>query len=250
MANYVAAWRTFRGLSNEPGATAAHVMSRPSWPSLEELRILDIGCGDGRMVEAFLLAAHQKIRQVILLDPDADMLSEASSEVSRLGLDVEIETELGVADIEGLRLAVAADVALAIHVVYLLPLARFRKLIRNWPPPLPLYVVLDSPESVFSKLWTRTAPEFATRATQAHEFLASEELAGISVQKSTFGTRVANPLELGPGVRSRVLSLICYADFDELSCETRDYVEETVLSFLDGDRLTCSCTCYEIKRSS
>ena len=46
MATYMAAWKTFRRLSDENRATARHLLSRPRWPHRDGIKICDIGCGE------------------------------------------------------------------------------------------------------------------------------------------------------------------------------------------------------------
>jgi len=247
MANYMAAWKTFRRVGNEPVATAEHILNQPHWPKKDPLTILDVGCGDGRMLEPFLLKAQQTISDVFLLDPDDHLLNEAKNEIEALGLGCSIVASNGVAEIEGVELAEKADVGLGIHVAYLMPHARFRAFIEKWPAKVPLYVVLDAPTSVFSELWSKTAPEFATRAAGVHTYLGGGSARGaIHVKSTEFATRVANPYALAQPVQDLVLSLLCYSDYTALSEEVREYVRRTLTKFADREEVNCTCTCYEI----
>ena len=302
MANYMSAWKTFRRFGNEPAATADHIISLPGWPAKETLRVLDIGCGDGRMLEAFLQKTPQKVTEVTLLEPDERLLPEASSEIQSLGLaargespaavarrcippgyvvhrsntagilplfalpdgritglgatldfyhgllGAKICTEVGVADKEALELAQSADVGLAIHLVYLLAHNRFRALVDHWPEDAPLFVVLDAPESIFTELWTQTAPDYAIRSARVHDYLSGEANGGLEVRRSDFSTRVTNPFDLPESVQGLVLSLLCYCDYDELPQSKRLNVERVIQSHLDQSHVACSCTCYEIHR--
>jgi SAM-dependent methyltransferase len=250
MPNYMSAWKTFRRLGNEPEATAEHVLSLPRWPGNKNLRILDVGCGDGRMVEAFLLKARQSIGKVTILDPDRLLLDEAAHEIRSLGLDVDVLEVAGVADRQALELAADHDVALAIHLVYLLAHNRFRALVDHWPPGVPLYVVLDAPDSVFTELWSETAPDYALRSRRVHEYLSGEANGRLDVRRTDFTTRVANPFGLPEPVRDLVLSLLCYCDFAEFSDTRRAKVESVISSHVERGQVTCSCTCYEIQRKS
>jgi SAM-dependent methyltransferase len=246
MVNYMPAWKTFRRESDEPEITAEHVIHQPGWPRKEPLSILDIGCGDGRMIEAFLFTVHQDIDKVVLLDPDEHMLHEARAEIESYNLGTVVEPRLGVADLGGTELAKCVDVGLAIHVAYLLPPTSFQNLVRRWPCGKPLYVVLDSPGSVFTQLWERTAPEYAARSTSIHAFFAENASVDSSIAMTTFSTRVASPFLLADKISRLVLSLLSYRQYDELTPDLRQHVDDTVQAHIEGDKLVCKCSCYEI----
>lgn len=249
MANYLEAWKTFRSLGNEPDATASHVTSLTTWPSRDRLRILDIGCGDGGMIAAFV----QRIRSAsmaILLDPEDGMLSEAAQRLENIRCEVDIISRVGSADEEGIILAQDADVGLAIHVVYLLPHARFRAFVQNWPSGIPLFVVLDAPNSVFAELWQQSAQDYAARSARVHQYLADEANHGLTVRRTDFSTRVANPFELETAVRSLVLSLLCYCDYDQLPRGKKIEVEQLIRKHAEGSEIVCACTCYELLRGT
>lgn len=244
MATYLTAWKAFRRLGNEPSATAAHLLSRPLWPKRSPLRILDVGAGDGRMLEALLLKAPQTVSRVILLDPDERLLVEAESGINAVSPGIEIASIVGVAESEGAELAKGADVGLGIHLVYLMENRQFRTFIERWPSCVPLYIVLDAPSSVFTALWTHTAPEFAKRAEQVHAYFANAR--SFTVNRTEFATRVANPYSLAPNVCDLVLSLLCYCDYSTLSAEQCQIVRNILERYIDGDEVKCTCTSYEL----
>jgi SAM-dependent methyltransferase len=246
MANYMAAWKTFRRVGNEPSATADHLLERPRWPKKNPFSIIDIGCGDGRMLEEFVLKSPRDISQVILLDPDKNLLAEAKKEIGSPKYGYKLQQVVGTAEVEGTRLARKADVGLAIHVAYLMSHEKFVTFIEDWPAGIPLYVVLDAPTSVFSELWRTTAPEYAERAAQVHAYLEGETKAEFGIKMSEFATNVANPYELNERIRELVLSLLCYNDFSSLSASIRAGVKRTLMRHAKGDVVDCTCRCYEI----
>jgi len=250
MANYLSAWKTFRHLGNEPAATAEHVISQPRWPSKDNLRILDVGCGDGQMAQAFLLKMlkSQTVAEVVLLDPEEGMLSEAASLIRGAGFRGDIRRELGLADKEALKLAKEIDVGLAIHVVYLLPHNRFRTFVNRWPVGIPLYVVLDAPDSVFSEIWPQTAVDYATRSRRVHEYLSGEANGGLKVHRTDFTTRMSDPFDLAPPVRDLALSLLCYGDYDEVPDGKKPIVRDAILKHKEDGFVRCACSCYELLR--
>jgi len=109
-------------------------------------------------------------------------------------------------------------------------------------------VVLDAPGSVFSKLWALTAPEYALRTNQVHEYLTS--MKGASIGSTTFTTRVADPFALPPSTRMPVLSLLCYSEFEELEVDKQQLVEDLVRQNVVGGDLQCTCRCYRSFRKT
>lgn len=197
------------------------------------------------MLEALLLKVPQPVSRVTLLDPDERLLGEAETELKSLGLSTEIVSVVGVAELDAVRLANEADVGLGIHLVYLMENGQFRNFVEGWPSGVPLYVVLDAPNSVFTTLWKQTAPEFANRAEEVHSYF-SRSRSFSAVNRTEFATRVANPYALSENVRDLVLSLLCYCDYSNLSSGQRESVRETLSSYVDGEEVKCTCTCYEV----
>lgn len=249
MVNYFSAWKTFRLYGNEPIVTAEHVLSLPEWPKVNKLRLLDIGCGDGHMLQAFLSQCQHSISQVILLDPDERLLLEAVQYLESFNFGIDILEQQGIADEEGLVLAKKVDIGLAIHVVYLISHSRFRTLIEKWPNGVPLFIVLDAPGSVFSQIWNMTAPDYATRASRVHEYFSSVNNGGFYFSKSTFNTKLANPLTMDKDVRELVLSLLCYCNYTELNQKIKDEVDKIINQYVKNNFIECSCCCYAISRN-
>jgi SAM-dependent methyltransferase len=245
MANYEAAWKTFRRVGDEPVATALHVTSLEHWPKKNTIKVLDVGCGDGKMVAAFVLRARQTISQLVLLDPDEKLLGEAAKEVQSLHFGTKTTSVLSSAEDKAARCARGAHAALGIHLAYLMTPEAFRLFIEKWPRGVPLYIVLDAETSVFSAIWKNTAPEYARRATAARQYL---DALGETVLKSRseFATRVANPYMLVPPIRELVLSLFCYNDFEALIPAQQKNVKRTISKYADGKEVKCTCACYEI----
>jgi hypothetical protein len=184
--------------------------------------------------------------RVILLDPEDGMLSEAARLLGNLQREVEVLTRVGSADEEGIVLARTADGGLAFHVVYLLPHARFRAFVQHWPSGVPLFVVLDAPNSVFAALWKETAQDYAARSVRVHEYLAGEANRLLTVRRTDFATRVANPFGLEAAIQNLVLSLLCYRDYEELTHMQKNEVQRLIRNHAEGDEIVCDCTCYEL----
>ena len=248
MASYMDSWKVFRTLSNENDVTARALLERPAWPDrASPLRILDIGSGDGRLVARVAELCHNPVREVRLLDPDLSLLAEAEDHLSSSSVAQSVTlVRGGIADhlptaFEGI------NVALAVHLVYLLNDEEFDQLLRALPPQVPLYVILDSPGSLFTRLWEITAPNFLERSMNAHESVQSLS-DKYSVQISTILSRIEGLSEMGIGLQEAILSLLCYTDYPRLSLEMKSRVQSLIDNFTESETVQCESICYEIVR--
>src|SRR5687768_4187145 len=117
MESYLTAWKMFRLLSDENRATAQHIVSRSHWPRRGSLSLLDLGCGDGRLVEQVALLSPDPITRVTLVDPDAELLSEAEATIRETETVQEVTTiQLPLEDVD----KNGFSAILLVHVVYLL----------------------------------------------------------------------------------------------------------------------------------
>jgi len=248
MANYIEAWKAFRCQGNEPEATASHILAQPLWPKHGDLRILDIGCGDGHMLEAFLLKLGSMISKVYLLDPEEWILSEAVKQIEGILPNFKIFTQVGTADEEGLDFTRHVDVGLAIHIVYLMSHSRFRRLINHWHSRIPLFVVLDAPDSVFSQLWNMTAQDYAVRSAKVHNYFENEKNSQLTIQRTDFFTHVTNPFTLSSPRKELVLSLLCYCRYEDLSEDVKKKVYRVITDHSEAEIIKCNCSCYEMIR--
>jgi len=250
MASYMAAWRTFRRLSDENRATARHLLSRSRWPHRDGITICDIGCGDGRLVETLVMESATEISSVVLVDPDAGLVEEARTCVSATSSKRKVTGINDSAEAAFPGCAADADVSLLVHVVYLIPNGGLWHLLEALPAGMPLYVVLDAPESVFSQLWKRTAPKYSARAAKARDLIESLPPAQFAVDRSTFSSTITNPFKLNRSdQRDAILSLLCYRTIDESDTELRGWIGEVVAGHTAGLHIVCDSVCYEIVRA-
>jgi hypothetical protein len=127
-----------------------------------------------------------------------------------------------------LHLAREIDVALAVHLLYLLSEQETHRFLGGLAPGIPLFVVLDHPASVFMRLQEKTAPRYYARSLNAHRALARLREQGYLVEQTAFETHLTNPLDLSQELREAVLSLLCYRDFRELDGETQAWAARIV----------------------
>jgi len=248
MLSYDKAWKCFRRLSDENVETAIHLISRPRWPRVPRLTITDIGCGDGLLMEQILLNAPSTISEVRLIDPDPSFLEEATRHVSEAQDSAKVVACLeGAESLDRVDL-VGVSVVLAVHVVYLIDASALNQILISLPANTPLYVVLDEPTSVFSRLWSISAEKYLRRSQQAHQRLARLRQEGYIVEHSTITSHIDNPLVLRPDVKDAILSILCYADARDFSREEYERVEKEIAKSIAGQRLLCESACYEIVR--
>lgn len=248
MLSYASAWKSFRRLSNENTETALHLISRQNWPRESDLIITDIGCGDGLLTQQILLNAPGTVSEVRLLDPDATFLTEAKQHLSETDDTVTIETlHDGAESIEQSDLF-DVNVVLAVHVVYLMRSHIFDRIIEALPAQVPLYVVLDEPHSVFSRLWERFACKYLQRSRETHSGIAELKEQGYSIKRSTIISKIHNPLAQRPDVKDALMSILCYSDVRDFSDEEYNTAEFEISKSVAGQELLCESSCYEIIR--
>jgi len=250
MDTYISAWKLFRTMSDENELTARHILSRPRWPrDAGELRLVDFGCGDGTLVEALILECNQPIPLVHLVDPDEELLKQAKDRVAGLEPVRDVRATLGRAEEVVGEVTRDADAALAVHLVYLLKKSETNCLLTRTARDVPLYVVMDEPTSVFTKLWKVTAQKYWTRLIQAHQVIQSLARTNrYSVEMTRFETHLMDPFRLGGKERDLILSFLSYTDFRNLDARSREWARAVISEHSFSGRVVCSCMCYEVVR--
>lgn len=251
MKSYFSAWRIFRSLSDENRTTAEHLLSRQAWPhDKEDLRIVDLGCGDGAMLAELLVASRQRIAAVHLVDPDAEFLRIAVERISSLNPLMTLNQTLGYAEDVIMKVTEGVQVILAIHLVYLLGNGGFKTLLKQLPIGVPFFLVLDERESVFQELWRRTALKYHQRVLDAHQIISGLSSMEYVVTKSEFDSHLRTPMGLRQDLRDAVLSMLCYTELSSLDDATREWVYQTIDRRTAAGKVVCDCACYEIIRRS
>jgi len=247
---YVEAWRTFRSLSNENEVTAAHLISRPGWPKRPGSVLVDIGCGDGRLLGEVLKRSEGRIATVWLIDPDAAFLTEAQTTLAQDNPAVKVHSLLGSGEDQLTAVTDRFDVCLAVHVVYLMKEGALETVLHLLPPGMPLYLILDERGSIFSTLWQQTRPEYHERVQAAYRTIVALPADRFHVERTLISSELRDPETIADEhLRLAVVSLLCYRNMIEN--EDPDLLN-WVLSELrkkcrDGFVL-CESACYEIVR--
>jgi len=247
MLSYASDWKTFRRLSDENVETALHLISREHWPRASGLIITDIGCGDGLLTQQIILKTPGTVSEVRLIDPDADFLAEAKRHLSETTSEPPniVDIQEGAEALQPVDL-LDVKVVLAVHVVYLMRSQVFDTILKALPAGVPLYVVLDEPASVFSRLWSTFAKKYLRRSKETHTKIASLKEEGYVVEHSTITSHIDNPLAQRRDVKDAILSILCYTDMRDVSGEEYEIAEAEVSKSVAGQRLLCESACYEI----
>ncbi len=250
MESYLAAWKTFRQAANENKVIAQHLVSQPSWPRGRKLRICDIGCGDGRLLEALIFEAPDELAEVCLVDPDYELLQEAARSISERNYISKVSTILSKVESVFPSCVEGFDVALMVHLVYLIETECLIQLLQAMPPGPVIYIVFDAPTSVLTSLWSRTASKYHERVVQAHHIIDSLSSGEFAVQRSQIEARVPNPFSLPrEDLRGAILSLLCYSSDVLEDPDKRDWARSTIERYVDEQgSVVCRSVCYEVRR--
>lgn len=248
MRSYMHSWKLFRRMSDENEKTALHLLSRKHWPrDCDDAIILDVGCGDGLLVQRIVHLSEKPIAEVRLLDPDAEFLRQAEAHITETGIVACVTTHLAAAEVRFAAISPGAHVILAVHVGYLMQNGAFEAMLHQLPARIPLYVILDTPDSVFSALWERTAAKYWERSANVHRIVESLSPGQFEISHSTLTSCLSNPLEHKQvAIKEAVLSILCYKEVSKMSAEDRDWVEDVVKQHSVGDYVVCDSDCYEI----
>jgi SAM-dependent methyltransferase len=247
MPDYIDAWRVFRNLSDENEIMASTIAGASGWPSISKtVSLADLGCGDGRLSETLVRQIKQSISHLYLIDPDEQLLSEAEKRLKAVVSEKQLSVILDRAESVMSKLAESVDAAILCHVVYLLPNEVFRSLLEELRPGLPLFIIMDHPSSVFTRLWSRTAPKYFERLRAAHSLL-DQSRTRFDIKSSQFFTHAPNPFGIpNPQIQESLLSILCYSDFPQMDVELRAWVKESVLKYCQDESLECSSVLYEV----
>ncbi|MEL6445663.1 MAG: class I SAM-dependent methyltransferase [Bacteroidota bacterium] len=249
MDSYIESWKVFREISDENQITAEALVALPDWPTdTAPLRILDVGCGDGRLIRLIALRCTGDLEEIRLLDPDLQLLREAERHVRQTLPAVPITTRLeGIS--EGLpEVYEGIDVILGVHLVYLLKDGEFERMIESLPSGIPLFVVLDRPQSLFTRLWNVTAPSYLARSQDAHATVQALNPSVFRVREDTITSRIRGLSGIRRPIRETIMSLLCYCEYPKLSAAKQEQVQGILSEFTEDDVTLCDSTCYSIVR--
>lgn len=248
MLDYVRSWKMFRGVSNEAHVISRHILTQEWHPEFEKkVTLLDVGPGDGVLLKQMLLRCSMPIKRVIVVEPDLNFLNECRRQLEPFHFEIIFEGK----KIEDLDRSLLADVDIAVfsHVVYFTGAAPLHHVLDNLRIGSCCYVIVDQENSIFSKLWKKTAPpQFLERVSHVRRAVENLDSTKWKTYKTTVATKLDDPADLSPDVAVFVKSLLCYADYRDLTQEDTEWVETMIKRASASGAIRCTSDCFEIIR--
>jgi SAM-dependent methyltransferase len=248
MPSYIAAWKTYRTLSNEDDVIAKRLALTTKAAGTGN-RILDVGPGDGRVLLRTLIRMSQRPTEVCVIEPNPEFIEETLRSVSfDRFFDRIVPRCCKLSDCKSDSL-VGYDHVFCTHTAYFLTDEEMDMLLKLVSAGARLCVVLDHPDSIFSRLWRRTASEYYQRARRHSERLLGLDRSEFIVNVGEIEAEVSNPFDLRDDIRDLVMSMLCYADVDDMPHEELASVEAVVRGALVGSAISCKSYFFEITKS-
>lgn len=240
----------YRSISNENIITAKHLVNLPQWIDFEGL--LDIGCGDGRMIlELFKQYKPESlINEVRMIDLDKNRTERTKVFFS----EFQRAKQLSVINSNVINCLSTCfkniDAALLIHVVYYLNEIELEQIINALPKNVPLFVVVDKEDSIFSKLWKLTAPQYLKRSDYANQYfnqLLTQD--DFNVSKTTISSEISDPYTMPLPDKETILSFMCYNEYNKLETETKQKIETIYKEYIKDGKVSIQTNCFCIIKS-
>lgn len=246
MPNYVAAWKTYRTLSNEDDQIARCVSRLVSIPH-DKFRILDIGPGDGRVLVRTIIRLNRMPSEVSFVEPNDKFARETMR-----GIDFDrfagkispIERRLEDCDDSALE---GHDLILCTHTAYFLTDAEFEKLLSLVDAGSRLIVIFDHPKSIFSRLWEKTAPKFFQNTQYHRDRLDNLDTTRFVVEKSEISAEIGDPRNLRPEISNLVMSMLCYSDVEDMPHHQLLEVNSLISNAQRESMISCVSSVYDIR---
>lgn len=249
METYISSWKLFRSMSDENELTSEHLLTRDNWPKREDVNILDIGCGDGLLIKKIIEKCDRSINYVHLLDPDEELLKQAYQNVNELQIVKKVFIIHNKIEKMVPGCFEKIDVILAVHIIYLLAIEKFKQMLYKLPQKVPLYLVLDKPNSIFTRLWKETAKKYYDRCMRVHAIIKKLPARQFVVKESSINSHISNPLNISrPEVKESILSILCYTEARDMDTQAREKVEKEIKNVIVDNKILCESACYEIIR--
>jgi SAM-dependent methyltransferase len=247
MADYVAAWKVYRSRSDEDERIANHVSAIINSRDRAALRILDVGPGDGRVLLRLLIHLSSRPREVVCVEPNPEFAEETRRRLNFYEFsdhtDIREET-LGRFPSIGRKF----DVVTCTHSLYFLSDGEVETLAEYARQGALVVVVVDHQDSLFSRLWQVTAPDYHETVRRHREAIRALDKSGVCVRETFITAELADPSFLRPEMRDLVLSLLCYTDISEAPDDVRDEALGIISRSLIDGRLTCLSSCIELTK--
>ncbi|WP_430408782.1 hypothetical protein [Kordia sp.] len=245
--HYVSSWKIFRAISDENVITAKHIIGLNSW-NKNISRILDLGCGDGLITRELVLRSEQSFETIKLVDPDTLMINEAVDSIKNTNKVKNIERINSPFEEAFNIVSIDVDIILAIHLVYLIEKESFYNLINNLPNNVTLIIVLDSEDSIFTKLWKRTARKYHDRSLFVRDYIDNLDKKDFVINKTFINSNFVNPYERTDIEKESLLSLLSYSNYNKFNEDDKKFVSTLVKENLINNYLNCKSVCYEVTK--
>lgn len=247
MPSYVAAWKTYRTLSNEDDVISKRV-SQTLNRNGRASKLLDIGPGDGRVILRTLIRLRRKPSLLGLIEPNQQFLDDTAKAISFdrfFGHCDYIKKKLIDCNCEDL---LKYDTILCTHTLYFLSDDELERLLELVQAGAQLIIVIDHPDSIFTTLWKRTAPDFCRRVISHCEKIQNLDRCEFAVAQGEIEAEISNPFDLREEVRDLVVSMLSYSDVEDMLHEELRSVENTIRNALVGSTIPCKSYFFEISR--
>lgn len=247
MPSYIAAWKTYRTLSNEDDVIAKR-LAQAIVIDRHHSKILDIGPGDGRVLVRLLIRLNDTPDKVTFVEPNDEFFVETSRAVHYADFTRELVPLNGkLMECTAEQIA-SHDIIICTHTAYFLSDCEMDMLLDLVRAGAKMYLVIDHPESVFSRLWQRTAPRFYERVKKHLAKIRALPANDFQISETVITAETSDPILLRPSVRNLVMSMLCYADVEDMHNEELASVQHTISSMAHEGRISCDSLFIEISR--
>lgn len=247
MPGYIESWKAFRLASNENYVLGRFLASRISDIGGCSGQIVDIGTGDGRLLQSILFRCKSRPKKTWALEPDGEFMEEARRNLNLTTLVGDIEfAKKRISEIE-IDIIANASIILGCHVLYLIEWEEFESVLESMSPDAILFLVFDAPNSVFSRIWETTAKRHLQRLQHSLEQIRSRYSSWIANERIV-QSKLYDPRSLREEVRDLVISLLSYHDVRDMDDETYNWVNALVSNHVVDGFIPCDCLCLELKK--
>ena len=181
-----------------------------------------------------------------MVDPDPYFLNEAERTLKKLNLIEKICSTMIKAEEFTDMSNFKGNVILAIHIVYFLQNGGLKKVIDSVPNSIPIFLIMDDVNAVFTNIWKTTALQYHKRSILAHKIIQNLSAKKYLIVKSKVTSTIPNPLELEQKLQNHILSMLCYSDFEKLSKSSKENVYSILNDYTISGNINCENCCYEI----
>lgn len=245
MPDYIAAWKTYRTVSNEDQVIAGRLAQSIILPGPRS-KILDVGPGDGRVLVRLLISLKQTPELLTIVEPNEAFCAETLRAVHYDDFAKAVITlQKKLKDCTDDELA-GHDVITCTHTLYFMTSAELERLFSLVRGGATLFIVADHPESIFSRLWKQTAPSFYERVSEHIATIRALDQTQFTFAETVISAALCDPMTLRDPICSLVMSMLCYSDVDSMTDEQFAVVRRMIASATTAGRIACDSLFFEI----